>query len=197
VQSQKQEKAQLFIFIYQNNTVTQSDRRSVAFRDVGISFFRFSKCHRASVASSYSNIMKKKSVILIADDDSDDCYLIRLAFEDCKIDNPIVFFKNGLEVVDYINKQETMGQKSVGLIILDLNMPKMSGKETLSSLKSNPFWRKIPVVVMTTSKAKEDVNECYDLGANSFISKPTSYAGLNDAVETIAKLWLNYANLPV
>jgi two-component system, response regulator len=141
--------------------------------------------------------MKKKSVILIADDDSDDCYLIRLAFEDCKIDNPIVFFKNGLEVVDYINKQETMDQKSVGLIILDLNMPKMGGKETLNNLKTNPFWRKIPVVVMTTSKAKEDVDECYDLGANSFISKPTSYEGLNDAVETMAKLWLNYANLPI
>jgi two-component system, response regulator len=141
--------------------------------------------------------MKKKSVILIADDDSDDCYLIRLAFEDCKIDNPIVFFKNGLEIVDYINKQETMEQRSVGLIILDLNMPKMGGKETLNNLKSNPFWRKIPVVVMTTSKAREDVDECYDLGANSFISKPTSYEGLNDAVETMAKLWLNYANLPV
>jgi two-component system, response regulator len=141
--------------------------------------------------------MKKKSVILIADDDSDDCYLIRLAFEDCKIDNPIVFLKNGLEVVDYINKEEMMEQKSVGLIILDLNMPKMGGKETLNNLKSNPFWRKIPVVVMTTSKAREDVDECYDLGANSFISKPTTYEGLNDAVKTMAKLWLNYANLPV
>jgi two-component system, response regulator len=141
--------------------------------------------------------MKKKSVILIADDDSDDCYLIRLAFEDCKIDNPIVFFKNGLEIVEYINKQDTTEPKSIGLIILDLNMPKMNGKETLNNLKSNPFWRKVPVVVMTTSKAKEDIEECYDLGANSFISKPTSYEGLNDAVKTMAKLWLNYANLPV
>jgi two-component system, response regulator len=141
--------------------------------------------------------MKKKSVILIADDDSDDCYLIRLAFEDCKIDNPIVFFKNGLEVVDYMIKQESLEQKSVGLIILDLNMPKMGGKETLNNLKSNPFWRKVPVVVMTTSKAKEDIEECYDLGANSFISKPTSYEGLNDAVKTMAKMWLSYANLPV
>lgn len=141
--------------------------------------------------------MEKKAVILIADDDSDDCYLIRLAFEDCKIDNPIVFFKNGLEIVDYINKQDTMEQKSIGLIILDLNMPKMGGKETLNNLKSNPFWRKIPVVVMTTSRANEDVEECYNLGANSFISKPTSHEGLNDAVETMAKLWLNYAYLPV
>ncbi len=141
--------------------------------------------------------MKKKSVILIADDDSDDCYLIRLAFEDCKIDNPVVFFKNGLEIVDYINKQETVDQKSIGLIILDLNMPKMGGKETLSNLKSNPFWRKVPVVVMTTSKAKEDIDDCYNLGANSFITKPTTYEGLNDAIKTMAKLWLNFAKLPV
>jgi two-component system, response regulator len=141
--------------------------------------------------------MKKKAVVLIADDDSDDCYLIRLAFEDCKIDNPIMFFKNGLELMEYINKQDAIEQKSIGLIIMDLNMPKMDGKETLKSLKTNPFWRKVPVVMMTTSKTREDVEECYNLGANSYISKPTSYEDLNDAVRTITKLWLNYANLPV
>ena len=142
--------------------------------------------------------MKKKTVILIADDDSDDCYLIRLAFEDCKIDNPIVFLKNGLEVVDYINEHEKlMEEKSIGLIILDLNMPKMDGRETLSNLKSSPFWRKVPVVVMTTSSSAEDVNQCYDLGVNSYITKPNSYEALNDAIKTMVKLWLNYAHLPV
>ena len=142
--------------------------------------------------------MKKNSVILIADDDSDDCYLIRLAFEDCKIDNPIVFLKNGLEVVDYMKQQEEIiEEKSVGLIILDLNMPKMDGRETLSSLKSNPFWRKVPVIVMTTSNVNEDVDRCYDLGVNSYITKPNSYEGLNDAIRTMVKLWLNYAHLPV
>ena len=140
--------------------------------------------------------MKKKSVILIADDDSDDCYLIRLAFEDCKIDNPIVFFQNGLEVVDYITQHELVEDKSIGLIILDLNMPKMDGRETLSNLKSNPFWRKVPVVVMTTSKAIEDIDRCYDLGANSYITKPSSYDDLNDTIRTMVKLWLNYAHLP-
>ena len=140
--------------------------------------------------------MKKKSVILIADDDSDDCYLIRLAFEDCKIDNPIIFFQNGLELVEYVNQHELVEEKSIGLIILDLNMPKMDGKETLSNLKSNPSWRKIPVVVMTTSKDLEDINKCYDLGASSYITKPSSYDGLNDAIRTMVKLWLNYANLP-
>ena len=141
--------------------------------------------------------MKKNSVILIADDDSDDCYLIRLAFEDCKIDNPIVFLKNGLEVVDYMKQQEEIiEEKSVGLIILDLNMPKMDGRETLSSLKSNPFWRKVPVIVMTTSNVNEDVDRCYDLGVNSYITKPNSYEALNDAIRTMVKLWLDYAQLP-
>ena len=140
--------------------------------------------------------MKRKSIILIADDDSDDCYLIRLAFEDCKIDNPIIFFQNGLEVVNYVNQYESVEEKSVGLIILDLNMPKMDGRETLSNLKSNPSWRKIPVVVMTTSNAMEDVDKCYDLGANSYITKPASYDDLNHTIRTMVKLWLNYANLP-
>ena len=140
--------------------------------------------------------MRKKSIILIADDDSDDCYLIRLAFEDCKIDNPIVFFKNGLEVVEYINQHQLTEEKSVGLIILDLNMPKMDGRQTLSNLKSNPLWRKVPVVVMTTSKAAEDIDGCYDLGANSYITKPSSYDDLNDTIRTMLKLWLNYAHLP-
>jgi two-component system, response regulator len=141
--------------------------------------------------------MKRKSMILIADDDSDDCYLIRLAFEDCKIDNPIVFFKNGQEIVDYINQPETVEEKSIGLIILDLNMPKMDGREALNKLKSNPLWRKIPVVVMTTSNAMEDVQKCYDLGANSFITKPSSYDDLNNTIRVMVKMWLNYAELPV
>lgn len=135
-------------------------------------------------------------MILIADDDSDDCYLIRLAFEDCKIDNPIVFFKNGQEIVDYVNQPETVGEKSIGLIILDLNMPKMDGREALNKLKSNPLWRKIPVLVMTTSSAMEDVQKCYDLGANSFITKPSSYDDLNNTIRVMVKMWLNYAELP-
>ena len=141
--------------------------------------------------------MKKKSVILIADDDSDDCYLVRLAFEDCKIDNPIIFFKNGLELVDYMNTHEKlMEERAIGLIILDLNMPKMDGRETLSNLKSSPFWRKIPVVVITTSNSTEDIDKCYDLGVNSYITKPNSYEALNDAIRTMVKLWLDYAQLP-
>jgi two-component system, response regulator len=141
--------------------------------------------------------MKNKSTILIAEDDSDDCYLIRLAFEDCKIDNPILFFKNGLEIVEYINNQDTTEQKSVGLIILDLNMPKMGGIETLRTLKANPLWRKTPVVIMTTSKTAADIDKCYDLGANSFISKSSSFEGTNDTIKTMVQFWLNYASLPV
>jgi two-component system, response regulator len=140
--------------------------------------------------------MKKKAIILIADDDSDDCYLIRLAFEDCKIDNPIVFFKNGLEVVNYLNKKEFEEGQSVGLVILDLNMPTMDGKEALSRLKSNPVWRRVPVVIMTTSVSIEDINKCYDLGANSYIAKPSGYDALNDTIRTVVKLWLHHANLP-
>ena len=140
--------------------------------------------------------MKKKSVILIADDDSDDCYLMRLAFEECKIENPIIFFHSGLDIVEYVNQHEVIKEKSIGLIILDLNMPKMDGKETLSNLKCHPSWRKIPVVVMTTSKTPEDINQCYNLGASSYITKPSSYDDLNFTIKTMVKLWLNHANLP-
>ena len=135
------------------------------------------------------NSMKIKSAILIADDDSDDCYLIQLAFKDCNIDNPIVFFKNGLEVMQYIQKKS---DNEIALIILDLNMPKMDGKITLSKIKTNPSWKRVPVVVLTTSTSKQDIGDCYDSGANGFISKPSSYDDLQNVVKAMSKMWLSY-----
>ena len=139
--------------------------------------------------------MNKNAIILIADDDSDDCYLVKSAFEDCKIDNPLVFAHNGLEAFDYLKLPQT-DEKRVGLIILDLNMPKMDGRETLKRLKSDPRWQRIPVIVMTTSKAPDDIYQCYELGANCYVTKPSSFDELADTIATMGKFWLRMALLP-
>jgi len=139
--------------------------------------------------------MNKNAIILIADDDPDDCYLVKSAFEECKINNPLAFAQNGLEALDYL-KLPQIDEKHVGLIILDLNMPKMDGRETLKRLKSDPKWQRIPVIVMTTSQAPEDIYQCYGLGANCYITKPSSFDELADTIATMGKFWLRVALLP-
>ena len=140
--------------------------------------------------------MNKNAIILIADDDDDDCYLVKSAFEDCKIENPLAFAQNGLEALDYLGTPQ-LGENNVGLIILDLNMPKMDGRETLKRLKESLTWRRIPVIVMTTSKALEDINSCYELGANCYITKPTSFDELSELVASVGSFWLRTAVLPI
>ena len=87
------------------------------------------------------------------------------------------FFKNGLEVIQYIQKKQ---DNEIGLIILDLNMPKMDSKITLSKLKTNPSWKRVSIVVLTTSTSRQDIGNCYDSGANSFVLKPFSYEDLQN-----------------
>lgn len=84
-----------------------------------------------------------------------------------------------------------------GLILLDLNMPKKDGREALTLIKSDPNLRQIPVVVLTTSKAEEDIYRSYDLGANSFITKPVTFASLVDVIKTIGKYWFEIVELPL
>ncbi|MDY6900120.1 MAG: response regulator, partial [Cyanobacteriota bacterium] len=83
-----------------------------------------------------------------------------------------------------------------GLILLDLNMPKKDGREALKEIKTNPTFRHIPVVVLTTSKAAEDIQLSYSLGANSFIIKPVTFASLVEVMKTIGKYWFDIVELP-
>lgn len=138
--------------------------------------------------------MNKDATILIADDDEDDRFLVQSVLEECCLANPTVFVSNGIDLLDYLRKEE---EKPVGLILLDLNMPRMDGREILKVLKSDAHLRKIPVVILTTSKAQRDVEECYELGANCYIAKPNSFEVFNDTISTLVKFWIRFSQLPV
>ena len=118
--------------------------------------------------------------ILVADDDADDCLMIKDAFLENKLANDLRFVKDGEDLMDYLrrNAEYASPEKSPrpGLILLDLNMPRMDGREALKAIKSDPKLRSIPIVILTTSKAQEDVYRTYDLGVSSFITKPVTFA---------------------
>jgi CheY-like chemotaxis protein len=143
---------------------------------------------------------KKAIVILMADDDEDDRMMTKEALEDAKIANALYTVEDGEQLLDYLLRQGEYAdpEKSPrpGLILLDLNMPKKDGREALKEIKSNPDLRQIPIVVMTTSKAEEDIYRTYDLGVNSFVSKPVSFDGLTEIMKTISAYWFNIVELP-
>lgn len=138
--------------------------------------------------------------ILMADDDPDDRLMARDAFAECALPNPLRFAEDGEELMAYLHRMGRYADQGAyptpGLILLDLNMPRKDGREALREIKSDPELRKIPVVVLTTSKAEEDVARSYLDGANSFITKPASFEGLLDVVQSLGKYWLDTVDLP-
>jgi two-component system, response regulator len=137
--------------------------------------------------------------ILIADDDADDRMMAKEALEECRLANPIDFVEDGVELLAYLRGEgRYAGQagRRPGFIILDLNMPKMDGREALREIKADPMLRRIPVVVMTTSQAEEDIYRTYDLGVNSFITKPVTFDGLVDVMRTMGAYWIEIVELP-
>lgn len=146
--------------------------------------------------------MKKKLTpinILMADDDPDDRILMKEALEENKLPSVIHFVEDGKELLDYLNKRgkfEDVETFRPGLILLDLNMPKIDGREALRLIKSDPRLRRIPVIILTTSKAEDDIFKTYDLGVNSFICKPVSFAELVAVTSEIGRYWLGTVALP-
>lgn len=142
----------------------------------------------------------KPITILVADDDEDDRMLIEDAFVESKLTNGLKFVNDGIELMEYLRhegKFEDADQSPrPGLILLDLNMPRMDGREALSALKEDPALRKIPVVVLTTSRAEEDILRTYDLGVSSYISKPVSFDGLVEVVKVLSAYWIQIVELP-
>ncbi len=138
--------------------------------------------------------------ILIAEDDPDDRLFIRRALRENKVENEVREVENGAELLDYLRGQgayASMGAgRRPGLILLDLNMPRKSGREVLRELKSDPDLRTIPVVVLTTSDAESDVTYSYRQGANAFITKPASLADLLELFKRIDAFWLKAVQLP-
>jgi CheY-like chemotaxis protein len=138
--------------------------------------------------------------ILMADDDPDDRMLTREALAESHLLNDFETVEDGEDLMDYLlHRGKFSGDQKrprPGLILLDLNMPRKDGREALKEIKSHPDLRSIPVVVMTTSKAEEDILSTYDLGVNSFITKPVTFEGLVDVLKIIGRYWFGVVELP-
>ncbi len=138
--------------------------------------------------------------ILLADDDEDDRLLAEDALAESRLANTIKFVEDGEELMDYLNQRGEWSEPGVaprpGLILLDLNMPRKDGRQALKEIKGDPELRNIPVVILTTSKAEEDILRSYDLGVNSFITKPVTFDGLVDIMKMLGRYWFEIVELP-
>lgn len=141
----------------------------------------------------------KQKIILCADDDADDRLLIKEAFD--TMPTEIYFTEDGIDLLDYLWHQGKYSDGKIpspkpDLILLDLNMPRKDGREALQEIKADPMLRSIPIVILTTSQDRADVMRCYDLGANSFITKPTAHEDLVKIVDTFCHYWTRISYLP-
>lgn len=138
-------------------------------------------------------------VILMADDDDDDYLLTEMALKKSKLLNTLCRVGDGEELLEYLRREgkyKDIECHRPGVILLDLNMPKKDGREALKEIKSDPKLKDIPVVVFTTSKAEEGVYRSYQLGVNSFITKPVTFENLIQVMQTLGKYWFEIVELP-
>jgi CheY-like chemotaxis protein len=148
---------------------------------------------------SQPEVPTRPFTILLADDDEEDRELARDALQDSRLANEMKFVVDGQDLLDYLRHEGrwTEGESPrPGIILLDLNMPKMDGREALAEIKADESLRRIPVVVLTTSKDEADVLSTYDLGVSSFITKPVTFGGLVDVMKTWTQYWFEIVELP-
>ena len=135
--------------------------------------------------------------VLLVEDDPGDVLLIREAFEDNKVHNRLHVVSDGVEAIDFLRKQGENGQAPTpNLILLDLNLPRMDGREVLQALKADADLRSIPVVVLTTSEAEEDVVRSYSLHANAYVTKPVDFDRFIEVVRQIDEFFVEVVRLP-
>jgi len=139
-------------------------------------------------------------VILLADDDADDCEMLRRALEKSAVHCDLHTVGDGEELLDYLHHRGSHAPASrsprPGVILVDLNMPKKDGHEALTEIKADPRLRGIPVLVMSTSKEQEDILHTYDLGGSAFITKPVTGAKLTEVMNIIGQYWGEVVQLP-
>ncbi len=135
--------------------------------------------------------------ILMADDDGDDKMMTEKALKENRVANSLVTVADGEELLQYLRRQGRFKNSAKPcFVLLDLNMPKVDGREALKAIKNDPDLRKIPVVILTTSQAEEDILRGYNLGANSYITKPVTFEGLVKVMSTLKNYWLEIVELP-
>lgn len=143
---------------------------------------------------------KRRSItIIIADDDPEDRMLAEDALKESRLVNDIRFVEDGEELLEYLQHRGKYADPDdaprPGMILLDLNMPRMDGREALREIKNDPELRRIPVVVLTTSKAEEDIYRSYDLGVNSFIIKPVTFDSLVNIMRVLETYWFEIVEI--
>ncbi len=142
----------------------------------------------------------KPIVILVADDDADDRMLLQDAFEESRLSNELRFVEDGEQLIAYLRRKgeyaDPVNSPYPGMILLDLNMPKMDGREALKIIKADPSIQRIPVIVLTTSQAEQDIVRTYGLGVSSFICKPVTFEGLVRVVQVLSAYWIEIVELP-
>jgi CheY-like chemotaxis protein len=136
--------------------------------------------------------------IVLADDDEDDRELIRDALRDPALEAQMQFVADGQELLDYLRRSSRTSTDTPrpAIILLDLNMPRMDGREALAEIKADPALRTIPVIVLTTSTSELDVHHAYGLGASSYITKPVTHDTLTEVMEAVAEYWFETVELP-
>jgi CheY-like chemotaxis protein len=143
---------------------------------------------------------RRTVTIVMADDDMDDQLLVRDAWLQSRLCNDLRFVSDGEQLMDYLHRRGAYEDPSdsprPGVILLDLNMPRKDGHEALEEIKSDPDLRRIPVVVLTSSKAEEDIIRSYNLGVSGFIAKPVTFEGLVEAVKALGRYWFEIVELP-
>jgi CheY-like chemotaxis protein len=141
------------------------------------------------------------NIILMADDDDDDRLLALDALAEARLEGDLHFVENGEDLLDYLHHRgkykSPASAPRPGLILLDLNMPRKDGREALREIKADPELRRIPIVVLTTSQADTDIGTIYELGANSFISKPFQFEALVAVMRILGQYWFKTVQLPV
>ena len=140
----------------------------------------------------------QQRLILIAEDDADDRFLLQTVFDEKGYTDKIEFVENGVELLEYLNNivEHRNGSHFPAIILLELNMPKKDGREALRDIKEHPILKKIPVIVFTTTRSENEIIRCYELGANTYVVKPVSFDGLIKVVDEIRAYWINTASIP-
>ncbi|MCE9507798.1 MAG: response regulator [Alphaproteobacteria bacterium] len=140
----------------------------------------------------------ESQILLIVEDNEEDYEAITRAFKKVHLPNPIFWCKSGQEVLDFLRRAGPSDNKKplLGLILLDLNMPGLDGRQTLQAIKEDATLKRIPVVIFTTSSNERDVQGCYQMGANAYIQKPSSFQDMIRVAESIKNYWFETALLP-
>jgi two-component system response regulator len=139
----------------------------------------------------------RKFYILIAEDDPDDRFLLRTAFEESGYPNVLRFVENGVELIRHLKEatEQKPRDEFPAFILLDLNMPKKDGREVLKEIKEHKTLKKIPVIIFTTTKNENEISKCYELGANSYVVKPLVFDELVRIIGGLYFYWFNVATV--